>query len=130
MFVNRKRAGAELARVCRPDGWVLATEFFWLRPPTVEARQLCLGEVCPGLRFDTVEEWVSIYGGAGLANVRTECRPFEMMTGRRFLADEGRHAAAVVARGVSRAIPYLGYVLVMGAMPDSPADSTRGDTEE
>jgi len=134
MFVNRKQAAAELARVCRPGGRVLATEFFWLRPPTEEARQIFLGEVCPGLRFDSVEEWVEIYGGAGLTDVRTESGPFEMMTARGFLADEGRHAASVVARGMSRpayfrkmmwlmprmarAVPYLGYVLVMAGKPE------------
>ena len=44
MFVNRPRAAAELARVCRPGGRVLATEFYWRRPPTEEARQIFLGE--------------------------------------------------------------------------------------
>jgi SAM-dependent methyltransferase len=137
MFVNRKRAASELARVCRPGGRVLATEFFWLRPPTPEAREIFLGEVCPGLRFDSIEEWVEIYGGAGLVDVRTNSGPFEMMTARGFLADEGRHAAAVVARGMSRpaylrkmmwlmprmarAVPYLGYVLVMATKPDVAA---------
>ena len=93
MFVNWKRAASELAWVCRPGGRVLATEFFWLRPPTPEARELFLGEICPGLRFDSVEEWVEIYGGTGLVDVRTECGPFEMMSARGFLADEGRHTA-------------------------------------
>jgi hypothetical protein len=112
---------------------VLATEFFWLRPPTPEAREIFLGQVCPGLRFDSIEEWVEIYGGAGLVDVRTDSGPFEMMTARGFLADEGRHAAAVVARGMSRpaylrkmmwlmprmgrAVPYLGFVLVMATKP-------------
>ena len=133
MFVNRRRAAAELARVCRPGGRVLATEFFWLKPPTAEAREIFLGEVCPGLRFDSVEEWVAIYGGTGLGDVRTESGPFEMMSARGFLADEGVHAAAVLARGLSRpaylrkmlwlmprmarAVPYLGYVLVIAVKP-------------
>jgi len=135
MFVNRERAAAELARVCRPGGRILATEFFWLRPPTEEARQIFLGEVCPGLRFDSIEEWVDIYGGAGLVQLRTESGPFAMMTARGFLADEGVHAAAVVAKAMSRpaylrkmmwlmprmarAVPYLGYVLVSAAKPDA-----------
>lgn len=141
MFVNRRRAAAELARVCRRGGRVLATEFFWLRPPTEEAREIFLGEVCPGLRFDSVEEWVDIYGGAGLTDLRTESGPFEMMTARGFLADEGAHAAAVVARGMSRpaylrkmvwlmprmarAVPYLGYVLVSATKPDSTPGGTQ-----
>jgi ubiquinone/menaquinone biosynthesis C-methylase UbiE len=141
MFVDRPRAAAELARVCRPGGRVLATEFYWRRPPTAEARQIFLGEVCPGLRFDSVEEWARIYTDAGLADVRTESGPFAMMTARGFLADEGAHAAAVMARGLSRpaylrkmvwlmprmarALPYLGYVLVLARKPDriSPGEA-------
>ena len=134
MFVDRPRAAAELARVCRAGGRVLATEFYWRRPPTAEARLIFLGEVCPGLRFDSVEDWARIYTHAGLVDVRTESGPFAMMTARGFLADEGAHAAAVMARGLSRpaylrkmiwlmprmarAVPYLGYVLVMARKPD------------
>lgn len=137
MFVDRPRAARELVRVCRPGGRVLATEFYWRRPPTEEARELFLGEVCPGLRFDTIEEWAAIYAAAGLVDVRTESGPFDMMSVRGFVADEGRHAAAVIARGMSRpsylrkmawlmprmarAVPFLGYVLVMGRKPGSSA---------
>ena len=128
MFVDRHRAAKELARVCRPGGRVLATEFYWREPPTEEARQIFLGEVCPGLRFDSVQEWVEIYGGAGLTDIRTESGPFAMMTPRGFLADEGWHAPAVMLRAMtrfsylrkmawlmprmSRAVPYLGYIIV------------------
>jgi hypothetical protein len=63
-----------------------------------------------------------------------------MMTTRGFLADEGAHAAAVMARGLmrpaylrkmvwlmprmARAVPYLGYVLVKARKPD------RGGSDE
>jgi SAM-dependent methyltransferase len=133
MFVNRPQAAAELTRVCRPGGRVLATEFYWRSPPTVEARQLFLGEVCPGLRFDSVEEWVQIYANAGLAGIRSETGPFDMMTARGFLTDEGLHALAVLGRALSRpaylrkmswlmprmarAVPYLGYIVVGGSKP-------------
>lgn len=136
MFVDRQRAAGELARVARPGGRVLATEFYWRRPPTEEARQLFLGEVCPGLRFDSVQEWEEIYAGAGLVDVRTEVGPFAMMTPRGFLSDEGGRAASVIARGMSRpayvrkmawlwpkmarAVPFLGYVLVMARKPEPP----------
>jgi ubiquinone/menaquinone biosynthesis C-methylase UbiE len=53
MFVDRSRAASELARVATPGGRVLATEFFWRQPPTTEAREIFLGQVCPGLQFDT-----------------------------------------------------------------------------
>lgn len=141
MFVDRPRAAAELARVCRPGGRVLATEFYWRRPPTAEARQVFLGEVCPGLRFDTVEDWEGIYQAAGLVDVHTETGPFTMMTPRGFLADEGAHTAAVMARALSRpaylrkmfwlmprmsrAVPYLGYVLLIAGKPGRPEPVTR-----
>lgn len=60
MFVDRRRAASELARVTRPGGRVLATEFFWRRSPSEEAREVFLGQVCPGLEFDTVEDWMAI----------------------------------------------------------------------
>ena len=136
MFVNRRRAAAELARVTRPAGRVLATEFYWREPPTHEAREVFLGQVCPGMRFDSIEEWTDIYGGASLADIKTESGPFAMMTARGFLADERGHAPAVMVRAMSRpayvrkmawlmprmarAIPYLGYVLVSGTKPGAP----------
>ena len=131
MFVDRPRAAGELVRVCRPGGRVLATEFCWRRPPTPQARRVFLGEVCPGLQVDTIQAWTSLYHAAGLDHIRMTAGPFEMMTVRGFLADEGlSHALAVVVRGMSRpsylakmgwlmprmhrAVPYLGYVVIAG----------------
>ena len=143
MFVDRQRAAKELARVCRPGGRVLATEFFWRQPPTEAARQIFLGEVCPGLRFDSVEDWVSIYGSAGLGEIHTETGPFAMMTPRGFLTDEGWHAPAVMLRGMtrlaylrkmtwllprmSRAVPYLGYIVVHAIKPAEPTLATPAE---
>ena len=134
MFVDRKQAAAELARVCAPGGRVLATEFCWARPPSPEAREVFLGQVCPGMLFDTVDEWIEIYSSAGLVNVQTDTGPFEMMTARGFLADEGLASSmAIMGRVASRpanirkmawlmprmskAVPYLGYVLVACQKP-------------
>jgi SAM-dependent methyltransferase len=134
MFVNRSRATAELARVTRPGGRVLATEFFWRQPPSDEAREIFLGQVCPGMQFDTVEDWVRIYGSAGLDDLQTDTGPFEMMTARGFLGDEGllrclRIMATVAFRPahmrkmawlmprMARAVPFLGYIIVAGTKP-------------
>jgi SAM-dependent methyltransferase len=134
MFVDRTRAAAELARVTAPGGQVLATEFFWREPPTDEARAVFLGQVCPGLAFDTVEDWRRIYAAAGLSTLQTDTGPFEMMTGRGFLADEGfSHSLAVMTKVMCRpanvrkmmwlmprmakAVPYLGYIVVAGTKP-------------
>ena len=129
MFVDRARAAAELARVAKPGGRVLATEFFWRRPPTPEAREIFLGQVCPGMEFDTIEDWVALYESAGLTGLETVTGPFEMMTPRGFLADEGvGRSLAVMGRVAARpanvrkmawlmprmakAVPYLGYIVV------------------
>jgi SAM-dependent methyltransferase len=134
MFVDRRRAAAELVRVTKPGGRVLATEFFWRRRPSEEAREIFLGQVCPGLEFDTVEDWVQIYEAAGLIETETETGPFEMMTPRGLLADEGvarslgimgrvaarpahaRKMAWLMPR-MARAIPYLGYIVVAATKP-------------
>ena len=134
MFVDRRRAATELARVTKPGGRVLATEFFWRQPPTEEAKEIFLGQVCPGLEFDTVDDWVDIYASAGLGELETETGPFEMMTAKGFLADEGlarclaitstvarrpahvRKMAWLVPR-MARAVPYLGYIVVAGTKP-------------
>lgn len=134
MFVDRPQAARELVRVCRPGGRVLATEFLWRRPPTPEARQTFLGEVCPGMTFDTLEDWVQIYRIAGLVNVQVTSGPFEMMTPTGFLGDEGlANSLAIMGRALSRraylkkmmwlmprinrAVPYLGYIAVSGSKP-------------
>ena len=134
MFVDRPRAAAELVRVCRPGGAVLATEFYWRRPPTPEAREVFLGEVCPGMAIDTLEDWVRVYQAAGLTDVRVTSGPFEMMTPRGFLQDEGfASSLAFMGRALTRlaylkkmawlmprmqrAVPYLGYIAVSGVKP-------------
>lgn len=131
MFVDRSAAADELARVCREGGRVLATEFFWRAPPTDEARSIFLGEVCPGLQFDTEEDWVRLYNSSGLEEIQTSTGPFEMLTARGFLDDEGLAGAVRFGlRGLSRrvylrrlrwllprmsrSVEYLGYLAVAG----------------
>ena len=131
MFVDRDQAISELVRVCRPGGLVLATEFQWRRPPTPEARHAFLGEVCPGMLFDTVDDWLARYSSAGLVDLQVRTGPFEMMTARGFISDEGignafrvmaraitsgaaRHRIAWMMPRISRAVPFLGYVLICG----------------
>jgi SAM-dependent methyltransferase len=134
MFVDRDRAISELVRVCRPGGLVLATEFQWRRPPTPAAHHAFLGEVCPGMLFETVEDWLARYGSAGLIDLKVKTGPFELMTVRGFISDEGLgNAVRVMARAmtngtarrrmtwlmprISRAVPYLGYVVIRGLRP-------------
>lgn len=134
MFVARVRAARELVRVCRPGGRVLATEFLWRKPPTVEARRVFLIEVCPGMTFDTLDDWISIYREAGLEQIEVTSGPFEMMTPKGLLDDEGgTHSLSILGRTLSRmayvkkmawlmprmqrAVPYLGYLVISGVKP-------------
>jgi SAM-dependent methyltransferase len=140
MFVDRSRAARELVRVCTPGGLVLATEFYWRKPPTPEARYLFLDVVCPGMQFDSLDDWVRLYTAAGLADVQVQTGPFDMMTPTGFLHDEGPvNSVAVMARAMSRlsyarkmawlmprvarAVPYLGFILVSGTKPAAGAKS-------
>jgi ubiquinone/menaquinone biosynthesis C-methylase UbiE len=135
MFVDRARAARELIRVCRPGGRVLATEFMWRRPPSEEAREVFLGQVCPGLHFDTAEDWMRIYTEAGLSQIEIDEGPFEMMTPKGFVQDEGvTRTLSVMGRVMTRpayvkkmawlmprmrrAVPYLGYIVVSGRKPE------------
>lgn len=134
MFVDRRRAANELSRVAARGGRVLATEFLWRTSPSTRAREVFLGQVCPGMQFDTLQDWVGIYSAAGLTDLTTETGPFDMMTPRGFLADEGLTGSiAIMGRVASRpanirkmgwlmprmaeAVPYLGYVVVSGSKP-------------
>jgi ubiquinone/menaquinone biosynthesis C-methylase UbiE len=134
MFVDRRRAASELCRVTAPGGKVLATEFFWREAPTAEAREIFLGRVCPGMHFETVEDWECLYRSAGLDGLQTETGRFEMMTARGFLADEGApRSLAIMARVAARpanvrkmawlmprmakAVPFLGYLVVVATKP-------------
>jgi SAM-dependent methyltransferase len=132
MFVDRPAAAKELARVCRPGGRVLATEFLWRTSPSEEARRAFLHELCPGMTFDTLDDWIGIYSAAGLSDITVTCGPFEMMTPRGFIRDEGLiGSVGVMGRAmmrpaylkkmlwimprIAKAVPYLGYVVVAGA---------------
>jgi len=130
MFVDRAKAISELVRVCKPGGRVLATEFFWRTPPTPEAHSVFLTEVCPGMQVDNRDDWVRLYESQGLSGVEVTTGPFEMMTMRGVLADEGFNTLRVGANAVSRpvylkrirwlmprmsrAAPYLGYIAIVG----------------
>ena len=93
-----------------------------------------LGQVCPGMQFDTVDDWVHIYDSAGLSELETETGPLQMTSPKGFLADEGfAHSLAIMGRVATRpahvrkmvwlmsrmakAVPYLGYILVAGRKP-------------
>ena len=89
MFVNRKKAVEELCRVCKPKGKVIEHEFIWRKKPTAEARRIFEGEVCPGIKFDTEDDWINLYNQNGFDVVKSVTGPFVMMSPTGFLQDEG-----------------------------------------
>ena len=81
--------------------------------------------------FETVDDWLARYSSAGLRDLQVRTGPFEMMTARGFISDEGiGNAIRVMARAmtsgaarrrmtwmmprISKAVPFLGYVLICG----------------
>jgi hypothetical protein len=107
MFGDRTRAAGELVRVCKARGRVLATEFLRRKPPSEDARRVFLGEICPGMNFDTLDDWVRIYSDAGLRDVEVATGPFEMMTPMGFLSDEGIANSIAIASHAIRRRAYL-----------------------
>jgi hypothetical protein len=94
-------------------------------------RELFMGKVCPGIDFDTEQDWTGLYRAAGLQDLHTTTGPFAMMTPTGFLRDEGLAGTArFMCRAISRpayirkmawlmprmlrAMPYLGYVVMGG----------------
>lgn len=134
MFVDRPRAVREVVRVCRPNGRVLDHEFIYRKPPTHEVRRIFEGEVCPGIRFDTADDWIELYRTAGLTAIQHVTGPFAMMTPLGMLRDEGiGNLSAMMGRIMTRAaylqkmswllsrilrvMSYLGYVVLVGTKP-------------
>jgi SAM-dependent methyltransferase len=134
MFVDRQRAAAEVVRVCKPGGRVLDHEFVYRKPPTSDVRRIFEGELCPGVRFDTAEDWIDLYQAAGLTDIQHVSGPFVMMSPMGMLRDEGvgnllammgrtltrpaylRKMAWMMPR-ILRVASYLGYVVLAGTKP-------------
>jgi SAM-dependent methyltransferase len=134
MFVDRQRATQEVVRVCRPGGLVLDHEFIYRRPPTAAIRRVFCGELCPGISFDTAEDWMLLYQHAGLTAIQHTTGPFAMMTPLGMVRDEGvgnllamlacvvrrrayRRKMAWLMSRMLRVMPYLGYIVLAGTKP-------------
>jgi ubiquinone/menaquinone biosynthesis C-methylase UbiE len=144
MFVDRPRAVSEITRVCRRGGRIVDHEFIWRKPPSPAAREIFTEQVCPGISFDSAEDWIRLYERAGVSNLRSTTGPFAMMTPAGFLHDEGvLGSARIFATAFSRlshvrkmawlmprmirSMPYLGYVVVSGTRAE-PATTTEQTT--
>lgn len=134
MFTNRDQSVREVLRVLHPGGRVVDHEFIWRKPPTESTRRVFTGEVCPGIAFESAQDWIALYEQAGFTNLQSTTGEFSMMTPRGFLRDEGvrnslrfvvntlTHPAAAkkmmwLMRRMLPIMPKLGYVVLAAEKP-------------
>jgi len=142
MFVDRRRAAAELVRVAKPGGRVLATEFFWRSRPSEDAKGIFLGQV---LSRAGVRHGRGL--GPDLRGRRPQChrdrdRSVRDDDASGFLADEGvARTLGIMGRvairpahvrkmvwlmpRMARAVPFLGYIVVAATKPLQRRRRTR-----
>ena len=107
MFVNRDQAVSEIHRVCKSGGRVVEHEFVWRKKPTPEARKIFEGEVCPGIKFDTTDDWLKLYETHGFRNEKSATGPFVMMSPTGFVQDEGIGGTLAMMRKTFSRSAYL-----------------------
>jgi ubiquinone/menaquinone biosynthesis C-methylase UbiE len=111
MFTRDQQASIqEAVRVCRPGGYVFDHEFVWAKPPPTNLRHVFDAMVCPGMSFETEREWSELYQSAGQEDIRAVPVPFDLLTPRGMLRDEGLTGTiAFIGRAMSR----WGYITRM-----------------
>ena len=135
MFCPRDEAIAECTRVLKPGGQLLDQEFAWREAPDERALEILRQpKMCPGINFDDVKQWKSVFTFAGLTEVEAMTGPFALMHPRVFIKDEGwANSARILGRVVSRPaylkktiwlmrnivkiMPSLGYIVVSARKP-------------
>ncbi len=138
MFVDRRRAIREVVRVTKPGGRILDHEFCWRDRPDLQALEILRQPMmCPGINFDDVRNWESLFERAGVIDIESITGPFALMKPRQFFSDEGlRNSARIVGRACSRRVyvrksiwlmrnivsimPKLGYIVLRGTKANTP----------
>lgn len=133
MFVDRIRATRELVRVCKPGGYVVDHEGYFLdeTPDDVlESSQ----ELFPGIVLEDPDAWVDLFSSAGLADVHYVNGPAEFFGPGPMIRDEGvtgfvkiigrllshptlLRQMVAMAPNVRRLQPHLDYIVVAGRKP-------------
>jgi ubiquinone/menaquinone biosynthesis C-methylase UbiE len=143
MFTRDHQASIlEAVRVCRPGGYVFDHEFVWAKPPPADLRHVFDAMVCPGMSFETEREWSELYQSAGQEDIRAVPVPFDLLTPRGMLRDEGlTGTAAFIGRAISRwayisrmlwlirvlakVSPYLSSVVIASTKPGNASCPSR-----
>lgn len=89
MFVDRPRAAKEVARVCKPGGYVLDHEAFFPLQPPAEIVELCHKELLPGIAFEEPEDWARLFRSAGLTDIQHVSSPVKFLSPAYMIRDEG-----------------------------------------
>ena len=143
---NQQHSAREAVRVCRPGGLIFDHEFVWLRQPPPDLRHVFDNLVCPGMSFETEREWRVLYQQAGQEQIRIVAVPFDLLTVKGMIRDEGvAGALGFVARSLSRwsylkkmlwlgrrilkASPYLGSIVVASSKPLSRPPRPAGTAD-
>ncbi len=131
--LDKGRAIAEWARVCKSGGCVGVHDVVWLKEPSFEARETAALEL--GLEPETVTEWIEIFKKSGLSRVtgidasealsgylgsivsRLGFRGFARTAARlaeRYGANAARVVPAIARAELMTLMSALGYAMVIG----------------
>ena len=133
MFVDRPTATGELVRVCKPGGYVVDHEGYFIdgTPDDVlESSQ----ELFPGIILEGPDAWVTLYQDAGLDDIQYVNGSAEFFGPGPMIRDEGvigfikilgrllSHPShlrqmAAMAPHVRRLQPHLDYIVIAGRKP-------------
>lgn len=133
VFVDRPRAASELARVCRPDGYVVDVEAYFVNETPADVLEGSQ-ELFPGMDPEEPEGWVDLYSSAGLTDIEYMSGPGEFVGPAYMIRDEGlggflkflgrlvthpeylRQFVTKMPR-VRRVQPYVEYIVLAGRKP-------------
>lgn len=90
-------------RVCKPNGKVIEHEFIWRKKPNSRSAKIFERAVCPGIMFDTAEDWIPIYEKNGYRKTDYSTVFFLMMTLKGLFEDEGTiNSLRIMVKIISR----------------------------
>ena len=103
MFVDQNQALNEIHRTLKPGGRFAGLEFSWRQMPPDPVRdqtyRIC---GCSTLEFHSVEDWAQRLADNGIGGVQASEHPFNLLSIRGFLRDEGLGNSLQIAGKVLR----------------------------
>ena len=133
MFVDRSRAAREVFRVCKPNGYVVDHEAYFIRETPADVLESSQ-ELFPGMVLEDPEGWADLYRSAGFTDIAYVSGPAEFIGPAYMIRDEGlggflkilgqllthpaylRQMAGTMPR-VRRVQPYIDYIVLASRKP-------------